>query len=135
MRAELAQAHKSRSDLENRLSSATAELAAIQTTSSEQKKRIATLERTKEQLERRAKDRTEELKGKGRLVEEVQDEMVSLNLQLNMAEQEREKLKKENEELTKRWVEKMESEAVSMNKRMEKESRNARMGRREGERK
>ena len=135
MRAELAQAHKSRSDLENRLSSATAELAAIQTTSSEQKKRIAALEKTKEQLERRAKDRTEELKGKGRLVEEVQDEMVSLNLQLNMAEQEREKLKKENEELTKRWVEKMESEAVSMNKRMEKESRNARMGRREGERK
>jgi len=56
----------------------------------------------------------------------VQDEMVSLNLQLNMAEQEREKLKRDNEELTKRWVEKMEAEAEKMNDRM---------GWRDGERK
>ena len=59
-------------------------------------------------------------------MEEVQDEMVSLNLQLNMAEQEREKLKRDNEELTKRWVEKMEAEAEKMNDRM---------GWRDGERK
>lgn len=59
-------------------------------------------------------------------MEEVQDEMVSLNLQLNMAEQEREKLKRDNEELTKRWVDKMEGEARKMNDRM---------GWRDGERK
>ena len=63
------------------------------------------------------KDRDEEIWGKGRLVEEVQDEMVALNLQLNMAEQRVEKLKAENEELTRRWVEKMEREAKEMNER------------------
>lgn len=46
--------------------------------------------------------------------------MVALNLQLNIAEQEKEKLKKENEELTRRWVEKMEQEARYMNERNEK---------------
>lgn len=44
--------------------------------------------------------------------------MVALNLQLNMAEQEKERLKKENEELTRRWVQKMEEEARRMNDRM-----------------
>lgn len=68
-------------------------------------------------LERRARDTAEELKGKGRLVEEVHDELVALNLQLNMAEQEKDKLRKENDDLTKRWVKKMEEEAKKMNER------------------
>jgi len=68
-------------------------------------------------LERRGRDKAEELKGKGRLVEEVHDEMVALNLQLNMAEQEKEKLRKENDELTRRWMKKMEEEAKKMNER------------------
>jgi hypothetical protein len=59
----------------------------------------------------------DELKGKGKFVVEIQDEMVALNLQLNVAEQERERLKKENEELTQRWVERMEQEAKKMNER------------------
>ena len=58
------------------------------------------------------------MKGKGRFVEAVQDEMVALNLQLNMAEQDSERLKKENEELTRRWVKKMDEEARNMNDRM-----------------
>jgi hypothetical protein len=44
--------------------------------------------------------------------------MVALNLQLNMAEQEKERLKKENDELTRRWVSKMEEEASRMNAQM-----------------
>jgi hypothetical protein len=51
-------------------------------------------------------------------VEEIQDEMVALNLQLNMAEQESKRLRRENEELTRRWVSKMEEEARKMNKEM-----------------
>ena len=43
--------------------------------------------------------------------------MVALNLQLNMAEQEKERLRKENDDLTKRWVKKMEEEAKKMNER------------------
>lgn len=51
-------------------------------------------------------------------MEEIQDEMVALNLQLNMAEQEKDRLKKENEELTRRWLSKMEDEASRMNAQM-----------------
>lgn len=115
MRAELASTQRTRSELETKLSAQATELSGLKTTDAEQKKRIAQLERIKEQLERRTKDRAEELKGKGKFVEDLHDEMVALNLQLNLAEQEKDKLKKENEELTKRWVEKMEQEAKSMN--------------------
>jgi hypothetical protein len=60
----------------------------------------------------------DELRGKGKFVEDIQDEMVALTLQLNMAEQEKEKLKRENDDLTKRWMKKMQEEANRMNDRM-----------------
>lgn len=68
-------------------------------------------------LERRVRDRDEEIKGKARLVEEVQDEMVSLNLQLNMAEQRSERLEVENKQLVDRWMERMGREVEEMNER------------------
>jgi chromosome segregation ATPase len=95
-----------------------ASFAALQASDVQQKQRIVQLEKARANLERRGKDRADELKGKGRFVEEVQDEMVALNLQLNMAEQEKERLRKENEELTRRWVKKMEDEAARMNAQM-----------------
>ncbi|KAG9193578.1 hypothetical protein G6011_03613 [Alternaria panax] len=117
LRSELAITQRTRGDLETQLSTLTAELSTLKASDAQQKQRIEQLEKVRTQLERRSKDRTEELKGKGRLVEEVHDEMVALNLQLNMAEQEKEKLRKENEELTKRWVKRMEEEARKMNER------------------
>lgn len=63
----------------------------------------------------RLRDRDEELRGKAKLVEEVQDEMVTLNLQLNMAEEKAEMLKKENQELVDRWMARMGKEADAMN--------------------
>jgi chromosome segregation ATPase len=118
LRSELAATQKTRSSLEAELSTLNTSLSALQASDLQQKQRIAQLEKHRAQLERRGKDRQEELKGKGRFVEEVQDEMVALNLQLNMAEQEKERLKKENEELTRRWVSKMEEEASRMNAQM-----------------
>jgi len=41
--------------------------------------------------------------------------MVSLNLQLNMAEQAKKKLQKENKELVDRWMARMGKEADAMN--------------------
>ncbi|KAJ4376304.1 autophagy protein 16, interacts with Atg12p-Atg5p [Neocucurbitaria cava] len=131
IRAELASTQRTRSELETKLSTLTTELSALKTTDTQRRQRIEQLERAKTALERRGKDRADELKGKGRFVEEVQDEMVALNLQLNMAEQEKEKLKKENEELTRRWVQKMEEEARKMNDRMGWEEQG---GRRKGSR-
>lgn len=117
LRSELATTHKTRSDLEAKLSALNTELSSLKATDSEQKKRIAQLEKIKEQLERRMRDRADEIKGKGKLFDTVQDENLALHLELNMAEQEKEKLRKENEELTRRWVDKMEAEAKTMNER------------------
>lgn len=117
LRAELAVTQRTRGDLEAQLSALSAELSTLKASDTQQKQRIEQLEKMRTALERRGKDRAEELKGKGRLVEEVHDEMVALNLQLNMAEQEKEKLRKENDELTRRWVKKMEEEAKKMNER------------------
>jgi chromosome segregation ATPase len=117
LRSELASTQRTRADLEAQLSTITTELSALKTTDTAQRQRIEQLEKTKAALERRGKDRVDELKGKGKFVEGIQDEMVALNLQLNMAEQEKEKLRKENEELTKRWVSRMEEEARKMNER------------------
>jgi hypothetical protein len=117
LRSELATTQRTRSALETQLNTLTAELSALKATDTAQRQRIDLLEKTKAALERRGKDRVDELKGKGKFVEEVQDEMVAMNLQLNMAEQEKERLRKENEELTSRWVSRMEEEARRMNER------------------
>jgi chromosome segregation ATPase len=110
LRAELAYALRARSDLESKLSATTEELTALKFTNEEQTKRIAHLERIKELLERRSKDRADELKGKGSLMDSVQNEMVALSLELNMVQQENNRLKDENTELQRKWMEQMEKE-------------------------
>jgi hypothetical protein len=45
----------------------------------------------------------------------VQDELASLNLQLNMAEDRSSKLQRENKELVDRWMARMGQEADAMN--------------------
>jgi len=90
----------------------------MKATNTEQNRRIAQLENANKSLERKVKDRAEELKGKGQFVEQVQDELLALQLQLNMMERENEKLKQDNEELTRRWVAAKEEEAKIMNDRM-----------------
>lgn len=47
--------------------------------------------------------------------QEVQDEMIALNLQMAMAEKERDRVKKENKELIDRWMKRMAQEADAMN--------------------
>lgn len=45
----------------------------------------------------------------------VQNELVSLNLQFNMAEDRAKRLEKENQELIDRWMDRMGKEADAMN--------------------
>lgn len=79
----------------------------------------------------KVKDRDEELRGKAKLLEviffflvvsliidtwqDVQNEMVSLNLQLNMAEQRSKKVMEENDTLVQRWMAQKSQEAEDMN--------------------
>ncbi|KAF2122973.1 autophagy-related protein 16 [Lophiotrema nucula] len=115
LRSELAATQKIRADLESQLSDQSEELKAAKTQDTIQKKRIAQLERVKDTQDRKLRDKAEELQGKGGLVGSIQDEMVVLTLELNMSEQRNAKLKLENEELTRRWVDKMEEEVTRMN--------------------
>jgi septal ring factor EnvC (AmiA/AmiB activator) len=64
IRDELASTQKTRGALESRVSILTAELSTIKARDAEQKKRITQLENHKQQLERRMKDRADELRAK-----------------------------------------------------------------------
>lgn len=49
-------------------------------------------------------------------MEQAQDEMVALGLQLNVAEEQKEKLSRENKELVDRWMKRMGEEAERVNR-------------------
>ncbi|KAK6822268.1 hypothetical protein RU639_006720 [Aspergillus parasiticus] len=114
-RTDLSEAQRSRSELQDRLTRTTAELEKLRERSSQDSRRIGALEKEVAQLQLRLKDRDEELKGKAKLLDDFQDELASLNLQLNMAEERSNRLQKENQELVDRWMARMGKEAEAMN--------------------
>ena len=115
IRQDLARAQQDRGELQTRLDIVIKELETVKTKSKIDTKRISQLSAGITQMTVRLRDREEELRGKAKLVEDVQDEMVSLNLQLNIAEEQTEKLKKENKELVDRWMARKAKEADAMN--------------------
>ncbi|KAF9894593.1 hypothetical protein FE257_006481 [Aspergillus nanangensis] len=114
-RADLSEAQRSRSELEEQLSRTNAELEKLRKRNTQDKRRIHILEGETTHLQLRLKDRDEELRGKAKLLDDFQDEMASLNLQLNMAEERSGKLQRENQELVDRWMARMGKEADAMN--------------------
>ena len=115
LRQDLAKAQQERGDLQTRLESALRELETLKRKAKIDSKRMTQLSANLSQLTIKLKDRDEELKGKTKLIESVQDEMVTLSLQLNMAEEQSDKLRKENKELVDRWMERVAKEADKMN--------------------
>jgi chromosome segregation ATPase len=115
LRQDLAKAQQERAELQTRLEAATKELLNIKTKSKQDVKKLSSLTSSVNQLTLRLRDREEELREKAKLVENVQDENVTLNLQLNMADEQQKKLKKENQELVDRWMARMGKEADRMN--------------------
>ncbi|KAL9006789.1 MAG: hypothetical protein Q9188_000476 [Gyalolechia gomerana] len=114
-RTDLSEAQRSRGIMQARLQDATNDLQQLRLQSATDRKRLGELNTEKATLAIRIKDRDEELKGKAKLLENIHDETVSLTLQLNMAEDRAQKLKKENEELVERWMKRMGKEADAMN--------------------
>ncbi|KAB8067793.1 autophagy-related protein 16 [Aspergillus leporis] len=114
-RLDLSEAQRSRSELQDRLTRTTTELEKLRKRSSQDTRRIGALEKEASQLQLRLKDRDEELRGKAKLLDDFQDELASLNLQLNMAEERSNRLQKENQELVDRWMARMGKEAEAMN--------------------
>jgi len=115
LRVDLATTQRSRADLQSQLKPLSEELAALKTQRERDKRSIGLLEREKLALERKVGDREEEIKMRKKLVEEAQDEMVSLGLELSMSAQQQGRLKAENEELVRRWVEYKGKEAERWN--------------------
>ncbi|EEH40404.2 autophagy protein [Paracoccidioides lutzii Pb01] len=116
VRQDLAEAQRSRTELLDKLSRATTELEKLKKKTRADTRRIEMLVGERAQLMTRVKDRDEELRGKAKLLDNLQSELVSLNLQFNMAEERSKKLETENKELVDRWMARMGQEAEAMNK-------------------
>ncbi|KKA24293.1 Autophagy protein Apg16 [Rasamsonia emersonii CBS 393.64] len=115
VRADLTAAQRSRSELQDRLTRTTEELEKLKKKTQQDGRRITALEGERHHLQLRLRDRDEELRGKAKLLDSVQDELASLNLQLNMAEERSSRLQRENQELIDRWMAHKGKEAEAMN--------------------
>ncbi|KAM3456864.1 hypothetical protein MY3296_001522 [Beauveria thailandica] len=123
LRHDLAEALRAKGATETRLRAAEEELAKLRVKTKEDARSLRDLTSERTALTTRLKDREYELREKRKLVEEVQDEMITLNLQMSVAEKERDKVKKENKELVDRWMKRMAQEADAMNLANEPASR------------
>ncbi|KAI8666575.1 hypothetical protein NCS57_00882900 [Fusarium keratoplasticum] len=115
LKQDLAEALRSKGVTESRLRTAEEELTKLRSKTKSDSRSIRDLTADKTHLTTRLKDREYELREKRKLIEQVQDEMIALNLQMSMAEKERDKVKKENKELVDRWMKRIAQEADAMN--------------------
>ena len=115
MRQDLAKAQQERSDLTSKLDASAKELSALQASSRKDVKKIAQLQASDRQLTLKLRDRDEELRGKTKLIQDTQDENATLTMQLNLADENIKKLRKENKDLVDRWMAKKGKEADRMN--------------------
>ncbi|KAG6133919.1 autophagy protein 16, interacts with Atg12p-Atg5p [Claviceps purpurea] len=115
LRLDLAESLRSKGVTEGRLRAAEEELSKLRTKTKNDARSLKALSTERALLTTRLKDREHELREKRKLLEDVQDEMITLNLQMSMAEKERDKVKRENKELVERWMARMAQEAEAMN--------------------
>ncbi|KAF4337366.1 Autophagy 16 [Fusarium beomiforme] len=115
LKQDLAEALRSKGVAEKRLRASEEELIQLRSKHKTDTKSIRELTAERNSLTTRLKDREYELREKRKLIEQVQDEMLALNIQVSMAEKERDKVKKENKELVDRWMKRMAQEADAMN--------------------
>ncbi|KAK4504857.1 hypothetical protein PRZ48_002820 [Zasmidium cellare] len=116
LRTDLATTQRARMHLQSRLQTLQTTHSTLLTTHTTTLTTLSTLQKQLQTLERRLKDKEAEIKGKASLVENAQDEMVALQLQLNMAEQKREEVERENEMLVERWMRRVGEEAERVNR-------------------
>jgi hypothetical protein len=114
LRQQLADAQRARTSLEK----ANAQIPTLKASGNAQTRQLQVQERELTALRRKLKDRDEEIREKQKLASDVQDEMISLGLQLSVAEQQREKLEGENRGLVERWMREMGGRAEKMNRDM-----------------
>ncbi|RKF80925.1 Autophagy protein 16 [Golovinomyces cichoracearum] len=104
IRSGLAEAIRSKGQLQSRVNTAETELVRLREKNKINTDTIEGFSRERVILLQKLKDRDEELLGKTKLLDDVYDEVVSLNLQLNMSEQKLKDLRAENQFLVDRWM-------------------------------
>ncbi|KAI0180813.1 autophagy protein 16 [Hypoxylon sp. FL1284] len=112
---ELAEALRSKGQLQSRLKAAEDELRRLRSKTKVDAKRIGDLTAERNALMGRLKDRNEELVGKNKMLKDIQDDNLTLNIQLDVTEQKAAKVAAENKELVDRWMKRMRHEADAMN--------------------
>merc|ERR1711964_856102 len=112
LRRDLAEELRSNGQLQTRVRNAEAELVKLRAKSRAETKQVEELSRERAYL-------AQKLRGKTKLLDDVHDEVISLNLQLNMSEQKVKDLKGENKELIDRWMARKGREAEEMNRAFE----------------
>ncbi|KAI2642709.1 autophagy-related protein 16 [Xylaria nigripes] len=115
LRLDLAEALRGRGQAQARCKAAEAELAALKTKSLAENKRISELTNERNSLRARVRDLNEELEEKKKFLKDVQDDNLTLNMELNMTTQKAAKVQAENKELVDRWMKRMGREADALN--------------------
>lgn len=78
--------------------------------------RISQLEASQSALQRRLRDREDELKAKKQLLERVQDELLAAEMETNVALEDRNRVERENRALVGRLIGEKEAEVEKMNR-------------------
>ncbi|KAI1659594.1 autophagy protein 16 [Daldinia decipiens] len=115
LRLDLAEALRSKGQLQGRLKAAEDELQKLRSKAKVDTKRINDLTAERNALTAKLKDRNEELAGKNKMLKDIQDENLTLNIQLDVTEQKAAKIAADNKDLIKRWMDRMKHEADAMN--------------------
>lgn len=136
LKVELAEALRAKGQFQSRLKNSEDSRDELSVRVKANEKLIKQLQAERSILSVKVRDRDEELRGKAQLLvvstillsfllvvvspamQEVQDENMSLNLQLNVAEQQSAKLRRENKDLVDRWMARMGREADAMNDKL-----------------
>ncbi|PKS13264.1 hypothetical protein jhhlp_000035 [Lomentospora prolificans] len=115
LQRDLSEALRSKGFHEQRAKTAEAELEKLKNSFKNNDRMVRELTAERNRIMTKLKDRDHELREQRKLSSDVQDEMITLNLQLSMAEKERDRVKKENKELIERWMKSKGAEADKMN--------------------
>ncbi|KAG0644822.1 autophagy-related protein 16 [Tuber brumale] len=109
---DLLEAQTSKGLLQSQLATAQAEVVSLQG----QVKALEKVAREKERLERRNVDLESEGREKSRAIQNLQDEMLTLTMELNVLADKEQATRKENEDLIQRWMDFAETRAEVMNR-------------------
>ncbi|CAZ83857.1 unnamed protein product [Tuber melanosporum] len=109
---DLLAAQTSKGLLQSQLAAAQAEVVSLQA----QIKALEKVAREKERLERKNVDLESEGRDKSRVIQNLQDEMLTLTMELNVLADKEQATRKENEDLVQRWMDFAETRAEVMNR-------------------